>query len=113
MRSQGPNSRSSSCSSCHSPGLHFLGSPSLLFDFAHNLASAWTTLLTIFPYLCLLSNFSFGERMLNVPGQLQWLSFNASSSRRPSLIPPNQPSAPELKAIPYLRSSNGFYGTCW
>lgn len=44
--------------------------------------------------------------LVNIPGQLQWLGFNASSSRKPSLISPSP--APELKVVPYLWSSNGF-----
>lgn len=104
MRSQGSNSGSNSCLTCLSPGLSSL---SLLSDLAHTLTSAWTTLSPIFTYLCLLSSFQFGERTLvYVPGQLQWLGFNASSSRKPSLISPFP--APELKIILYLWSSNGF-----
>lgn len=39
--------RQGSCSAHRSPGLHFLGSPSLLSDLAHALAPAWTTSLLI------------------------------------------------------------------
>lgn len=83
--------RNSSCSTYCSPELRFLGFPSLLSDLVHTLAFAWTTLPPISVYLSLFSSFSFGEGMLvNAPGLLQWLGFNVSSSRRPSLISPSQ-----------------------
>lgn len=44
--------------------------------------------------------------LVNIPGQVQWLGFNVSSSRKPSLISPSP--SPKLKVIPYLLSSNGF-----
>lgn len=107
MRSQGPNPGSSSSSTCYSPGLHFLGSLSSLSDFTHTLTSAWIIPPPVSAYLYLLSSFLFGERLLvHIPGQLQWLGFNASSSRKPSLI--SSFPAPELKVISYLHSPNGF-----
>lgn len=45
--------------------------------------------------------------MVNVPGQLQWLDCNAFPSRKPSMI--SSSPAPELKVIPYLWSSSGFF----
>ena len=44
--------------------------------------------------------------LVHIPGQLQRLGFNASSSRKPSLI--SSFPAPELKAISYLHSHSGF-----
>lgn len=44
--------------------------------------------------------------LVHIPGQLQWLGFNASSSRKPSLI--SSFPAPELKVISYLQSPSGF-----
>lgn len=98
MRSQGPGSRRSSCSAHRSPGLHFLGSPSLLSGLAHTLAPAWTTLLPISALS--LSPFQLFVGGGNAPGQRQWLGFSASSSRKPSLIFPSP--APELKVILYF-----------
>lgn len=107
MRSQGPNPGSSSSSTCYSAGLHFLGSLSSFSDLTHTLTFAWIIPPPVSAYLYLLPSFLFGERLLvHIPGQLQWLGFNASSSRKPSLI--SSFPAPELKVISYLHSPNGF-----